>query len=93
LFTILSILIIIAVPLVFLYFIWVFEIYALSRPTIIAACIVWGGLAAAVAYGITSTLLHGSLVYEQAVLFVAPVRWTGRSTASRWAPALPSSKT
>ena len=71
---VLSLLISAAIASIFLYIVWVLEIYAISRIRLLLAAGGWGMAAFAVAWVIQSALLHGGmLTADQIRLVSAPV--------------------
>lgn len=71
---IVSLLVSIATPLVFLYTIWILELYTLSSVKFLLVSLVWGGIVFACALVIQTLFLRvGLFSYEQVTLYSAPI--------------------
>jgi RsiW-degrading membrane proteinase PrsW (M82 family) len=71
---VLGIIISVFIPLAFLYIIWTFDIYALSRVPVLLGALLWGLFTFAVALNVQNTLMRvGMLDFWQITLFNAPV--------------------
>ncbi|MEO8612311.1 MAG: PrsW family glutamic-type intramembrane protease [Chloroflexota bacterium] len=70
---ILSILVAVLVPLVFLYVVWALEIYAISQMRLLLGGIIWGVVAFGLALLIQTQLFRAGQSYDRVTLLVAPV--------------------